>query len=137
MVSVFRIDFCRAAAEPQATERGDDLDRLPGIRPARERHASSGTGGREADRWRLAFIRRARALGFALEEIRDLLGPAEARSTGDIVRAAETRLKVVDRQLGELARLRCRLRHLVHVCEHSNGDDCLALRLGADETVPA
>ena len=83
----------------------------------------------EADRWRLAFIRRARRLGFSLGEIGDLLGPAEARSTGHIVRAAEARLEAVDRQLGELALLRCRLRQLVHVCEHGNGDDCLALRL--------
>src|SRR5580704_17479711 len=83
----------------------------------------------EADRWRLAFIRRARQLGFSLGEIGDLLGPAEARSTGDIVQAAEARLEAVNRQLGELVLLRCRLRRLVHVCEHGNGDDCLALRL--------
>jgi DNA-binding transcriptional MerR regulator len=83
----------------------------------------------EADRWRLAFIRRARQLGFSLGEIGDLLGPAEARSTADIVRAAEARLETVDRQLRELALLRCRLRRLVQVCEHGNGDDCLALRL--------
>jgi len=99
-----------------------------------------GSGGfreySEADRWRLAFIRRARQLGFTLGEISDLLGPAEARSTGDIVRAAEARLEAVDRQLRELAQLRCRLRRLVHVCEHGNGDDCLALRLGEDELGP-
>jgi DNA-binding transcriptional MerR regulator len=95
-----------------------------------------GSGYREysdADRWRLAFIRRARTLGFTLGEIRELLGPAEARSTGDIVRAAEARLEAVDRQLVELARLRCRLRQLVHVCEHGNGDDCVALRLEATD----
>jgi DNA-binding transcriptional MerR regulator len=93
-----------------------------------------GSGYREysdADRWRLAFIRRARALGFTLGEIRELVGSAEARSTGDIVRAAEARLEAVDRQLGELAQLRCRLRQLVHICEHGNGDDCVALRLEA------
>jgi len=87
----------------------------------------------EEDRARLAFIRRARALGFTLGEIRDLLGPAEARSTGDIVRAAEARLEAVDRQISDLARLRCRLRRLVRVCEHGSGDDCVALRLEAVE----
>jgi DNA-binding transcriptional MerR regulator len=46
----------------------------------------------EADRWRLAFIRRARLLGFTLGEIRELLGPAEARSTDDIMRAAQAKL---------------------------------------------
>ena len=49
----------------------------------------------EDDRWRLAFIRRARALGFSLAEIRDLLGPAQARSTGEIVRAAELKLAAI------------------------------------------
>jgi len=84
----------------------------------------------EADRWRLAFIRRARRLGFTLGEIRDLLGPAEARSTDEIVRAAEAKLKAIGGQIAELAVLQCRLRRLVRVCEHGNGDDCVALHLG-------
>ena len=93
-----------------------------------------GSGGfreySEADRWRLAFIRRARRLGFTLGEIRDLLGPAEARSTDEIVRAAEAKLKAIEGQIAELAVLQCRLRRLVRVCEHGNGDDCVALHLG-------
>ena len=82
------------------------------------------------NRWRLAFIRRARRLGFTLGEIRDLLGPAEARSTDEIVRAAEAKLKAIGGQIAELAVLQCRLRRLVRVCEHGNGDDCVALHLG-------
>jgi MerR family copper efflux transcriptional regulator len=102
-----------------------------------ERRGSGYREYSEADRWRLAFIRRARTLGFTLGEIRDLLGPAEARSTGEIVRAAEARLEAVDRQISELAQLRCRLRRLIQVCEHGNGDDCVALRLVADDVRPA
>ena len=102
-----------------------------------ERRGSGYREYSEADRWRLAFIRRARTLGFTLGEIRDLLGPAEARSTGEIVRAAEARLDAVDRQISELAQLRCRLRRLIQVCEHGNGDDCVALRLVADDVRPA
>jgi DNA-binding transcriptional MerR regulator len=83
----------------------------------------------EADRWRLAFIRRARALGFTLAEIAELLGPAEARSAGEIAQAAEVKLAAVDEQIQELALLRCRLRRLVQVCEHGDNDDCVALRL--------
>ena len=82
----------------------------------------------EADRWRLAFIRRARALGFTLVEIAELLGPAEARSAGDIARAAEVKLAAVDEQMRELALLQCRLRRLVQVCENGDSEDCLALR---------
>ena len=81
------------------------------------------------DRWRLAFIRRARRLGFTLAEISDLLGPAEARSTGEIVRAAEAKLASVADQIAELAQLQCRLRRLVQVCAHGSSADCLALQL--------
>src|ERR1700689_5604032 len=64
----------------------------------------------EADRWRLAFIRRARLLGFTIGEISDLLGPAEARSTDDIVRAAQAKLEAIEEQVRALALLRCKLR---------------------------
>ena len=84
----------------------------------------------EADWWRLAFIRRARRLGFTLGEIRDLLGPAEARAADEIVRAAEAKLKAIEGQIAEFAVLQCRLRRLVQVCEHGNGDDCVALHPG-------
>ena len=95
-------------------------------RPARGR--SGFAEYTDDDRWRLAFIRRARRLGFTLAEISDLLGPAEARSTGEIVRAAEAKLAAVADQLAELARLQCRLRRLVQVCAHGSSDDCLALQ---------
>jgi MerR family mercuric resistance operon transcriptional regulator len=84
----------------------------------------------EADRERLVFIRRARRLGFTLGEIGDLLGPAEARSAGEIARAAQAKLAEVERQARELELLRCRLRRLLHVCEHGDGRDCAALQLG-------
>jgi DNA-binding transcriptional MerR regulator len=83
----------------------------------------------EADRWRLAFIRRARLLGFTLTEIGDLLGPAGALSSGHVARAAGAKIAAVDQQIRELTLLRCRLRRLVQVCEHGDNDDCVALRL--------
>ncbi len=45
------------------------------------------------------------ALGFTLAEIGDLLGPAEARSTADITRAAEAKLAAIAGQIAELAAL--------------------------------
>jgi len=101
-----------------------------------ERRGSGYRQYTDADRSRLAFIRRARALGFTLGEIRELLGPADARSTGDVVRVAEARIAAVDRQIRDLAQLRCQLRRLVDMCGHGNGADCLALRL-ADAIGPA
>ena len=95
-----------------------------------ERRGSGFREYTEADQWRLAFIRRARQLGFTLAEIRDLLGPAEARSTTDITKAAEAKLAAVAAQIAELAELQCRLRRLVQVCAHGSRDDCVALHLG-------
>src|SRR5260221_6915706 len=94
-----------------------------------ERRGSGFREYTEADQWRLAFIRRARQLGFTLAEIRDLLGPAEARSTGDITRAAEAKLVAIGKQIAELAAPPCPLRRLGQVCAHGSPDDCVALHL--------
>ena len=91
----------------------------------------------EDDRWRLAFIRRAQRLCFTLGEIRDLLGPVQARSTEEIAAAAEAKLSAVAEQMRELAQLQCRLRRLVQVCEHGSSDDCIALHLGEPLATPS
>jgi DNA-binding transcriptional MerR regulator len=94
-----------------------------------ERQGSGYREYRDADRWRLAFIRRARLLGFTLSEIGDLLGPAGALSSGDVAQAAAAKIAAVDEQIRQMTLLRCRLRRLVQVCEHGDNDDCVALRL--------
>ncbi|HUA41534.1 MAG TPA: MerR family transcriptional regulator [Streptosporangiaceae bacterium] len=83
----------------------------------------------EADRWRLEFIRRARQFGFTLAEIGELLGPAESPAAQDIAAAAQAKLAAIDAQVRELMQQRCRLRQLVRVCEHGDGEQCAALRL--------
>jgi len=83
----------------------------------------------EGDRRRLAFIRRARALGFTLGEISDLLGSAETGSAGDITRAAEAKLAEISAQIAALVALQCRLRRLVSVCAYGNRADCVALHV--------
>lgn len=94
-----------------------------------ERRGSGFREYTEADQWRLAFIRRARMLGFTLSEIADLLGPAQARSVQDVTAAAEAKLAAVTGQMTELGALACRLRRLMRVCAHGSRDDCLALHL--------
>ncbi len=93
----------------------------------------SGSGFREYtedDQRRLAFIRRARQLGFSLAQISELLGPAQARSTEEIGAAAARKLADLADRIRELADQQCRLRRLVQVCEHGSADDCAALNLG-------
>jgi DNA-binding transcriptional MerR regulator len=107
-----------------------------GLLPLPERE---GGGFREysaGDQARLAFIRRAGRLGFTLSEISDLLGPAEARSSEDIVRAAEAKITAIEEQIRDLTSLRCRLRRLLQVCEHGDGTDCVALHLGDPSWAP-
>jgi len=100
-----------------------------GLLATPERRGSGYREYSEADLSRLVFIRRARELGFTLAEIADLLGPAEAQSTDQIAEAAQAKLAVVDAQVRELVQLRCRLRQLVRLCEHGDGQHCAALLL--------
>jgi MerR family mercuric resistance operon transcriptional regulator len=93
----------------------------------------AGSGFREYtedDRQRLAFIRRARQLGFSLGEIGDLLGAGDGRSTGDIISAAEAKLVTISEQITELTLLQGRLRRLVRVCAQGDSGDCVALHVG-------
>jgi len=78
-----------------------------------------------ADVARLNFIRRAKALGFTLDEIRDLLALSSAHD-GDMAAvrdAAAGKLADVERRLAELARVRDGLRQLVDACPGHGGLD--------------
>ena len=67
---------------------------------------------------RLQFIRRAKDLGFSLDEIRDLLALSDQRGTGvsEIWEIAARRLADVETRLAELSRLRDGLKQLVDAC---------------------
>jgi MerR family copper efflux transcriptional regulator len=67
---------------------------------------------------RLRFIRRAKELGFSLEEIRDLLALSDGRETGvaGIKEIAARRLADVEERLAEFTRLRDGLKGLVDAC---------------------
>lgn len=72
---------------------------------------------RQEDIDRLRFIHRAKALGFTLEEIAQLLrlndGTGRRR---DVKAVAAQRLTELDRKLAELTRIRHALAHLVQAC---------------------
>jgi Hg(II)-responsive transcriptional regulator len=70
---------------------------------------------------RLRFIRRAKVLGFSLEEVRGLLNLNDGGGRRSAVRAlAQKRLDEIEQKLDELARMRDTLRTLVHRC-HGEG----------------
>jgi Hg(II)-responsive transcriptional regulator len=75
----------------------------------------------QADAARLRFIRRAKALGFSLDEITELLRLNDGGGRRGAVRAlAERRLAEIEQKLVELSRMRQTLRHLVDRC-HGDG----------------
>ena len=79
---------------------------------------------------RLAFVRRAKALGFTLVEIRSLLASAATSSVDAILAAARAKIAAVDEEIRVRQATRSRLRHLVRVCE-SGDADCVALEVPA------
>jgi len=84
---------------------------------------------------RLRFIRRAKALGFTLADIRELLSLSEQRSVPKIKRAAEAKLADVETRIEELERIRDALQTLVAACPgHGRADACPILNaLNRDE----
>ncbi|MBL6751231.1 MAG: heavy metal-responsive transcriptional regulator [Nevskia sp.] len=74
---------------------------------------------------RLRFIRRAKALGFSLEEIAGLLALSGKRNVAAVKRAAEQRLADIDARIAELSRIREGLARLVETCPgHGRAERC-------------
>jgi len=94
------------------------------IRP--ERGANGYRSFAEADLHRLAFLGRARSLGFPIEECRGLLAlyADPSRASADVKEMAETHLGDIDRKIAELQSLRATLAHLVRRCHGDDRPDC-------------
>jgi Cu(I)-responsive transcriptional regulator len=75
---------------------------------------------------RLSFIRRARDLGFSLDEVRALLRLSDQRnqSCGEVDRIARAHLDAVERKIADLAALGAELRQLIGQCGHGTIADC-------------
>ncbi|HEY6943106.1 MerR family DNA-binding protein [Dokdonella sp.] len=88
---------------------------------------------------RLRFIRRARELGFSLDDIRDLLALSAdgGHGTQGVRQRAEARLADVERRIAELRRVQRGLRKLVDACPgHGPLDRCPILAALGDKETP-
>ena len=86
---------------------------------------------------RLRFIRRAKALGFSLADVRALLSLSDERNVARIKRAAEARLAEVEQRLAELERIRNALQALVAACPgHGRAEACPILNALNQEDAP-
>jgi MerR family copper efflux transcriptional regulator len=84
---------------------------------------------------RLRFIRRAKDLGFTLEEIRELLALSADRHGGveGVRERAAARLQAIDERIAELQRVRDGLAELVEACPgHGAPEDCPILKALAE-----
>ena len=75
---------------------------------------------------RLAFVRRARAFGFSVEECRELLAlyADRGRASAAVKEIAQARIADLDRQMAELAALRADLGRLADACRGDGRPDC-------------
>lgn len=80
----------------------------------------------EAHMARLSFIRRARTLGFGIEQVRALLDLADdrTRDCATVDRIATRHLQDVDQKIADLSGLRRELSALVASCEGGMVADC-------------
>ncbi|RDS79134.1 heavy metal-responsive transcriptional regulator [Dyella monticola] len=107
-----------------------------GLLPAPLRRASGYRSYDETAISRLRFIRRAKELGFTLEEIRDLLALSSNRRGGvkAVRKRAEQRLASIDARIAELMRIRNGLQQLIEACPgHGDPQGCPILRALSDE----
>lgn len=94
------------------------------IRPAR-----SANGYRQfsdKDLHKLAFVGRARSLGFTIEDCRTLLALYEdrGRASSDVKQVAKQNLADIDAKIAGLQDMRATLAHLVDCCSGDDRPDC-------------
>lgn len=80
----------------------------------------------QAELGRLSFIRRARDLGFSLDQVRALLKLSgdQSRDCTGIDRIAEAHLLEVDRKIADLTALRRELKAVIESCDGGTIADC-------------
>ncbi len=83
---------------------------------------------------RLSFIRHARALGFSLTEVRELMtlsdDPDRPCESVDLI--ARSNLTKVEDKIAQLTALREELKRMVHECEGGQISDCRVINILSD-----
>ena len=89
----------------------------------------------EADLHKLAFLGRARALGFTIEDCRMLMAlyEDESRASGDVKQLALEHLSKIETKIADLQSMRDTLTELVDCCAGDNRPDCPILESLAGE----
>jgi Hg(II)-responsive transcriptional regulator len=87
-----------------------------------------------AELQRLRFIRRAKGLGFSLEDIRELATLSDGRDVAKVKRAAELKLADINTRVAELKRIQRGLKRLIADCPgHGSAEACPILNALSQE----
>ncbi|MEM7596384.1 MAG: Cu(I)-responsive transcriptional regulator [Pseudomonadota bacterium] len=99
-------------------------DEIGLIQPARDSNGYRVFAQNDAHK--LAFLGRARALGFSIEECRKLMALYEdkARASSDVKALAQEHLANIERKIRQLEEMRETLSHLVASCAGDDRPDC-------------
>ena len=94
------------------------------IRPARTQNGYRDYTG--DDIHRLTFLRRARGLGFSIENCRQLMAlyRDKGRASHDVREIAKSHVKVIEEKVRELESMRATLQKLIHACHGDERPDC-------------
>jgi MerR family copper efflux transcriptional regulator len=91
-----------------------------------KRSANGYRSFRQSDVHKLAFLGRARSLGFSIEDCRALLHlyGDDKRASADVKRIAQEHLTRIDAKVKELQTMRHTLSHLIEACAGDDRPSC-------------
>ena len=91
-----------------------------------KRSANGYRSFRQSDVHKLAFLGRARSLGFSIEDCRALLHlyVDDTRASADVKRIAQEHLTRIDAKVKELQTMRHTLSHLIEACAGDDRPSC-------------
>ena len=94
------------------------------IRPARTQNGYRDYTG--DDIHRLTFLRRARGLGFSIENCRQLMAlyRDKGRTSHDVREIAKSHVVAIEEKVRELESMRATLQKLIHACHGDERPDC-------------
>lgn len=97
-----------------------------GLMPLPDRRENSYRDYDQSDVHRLLFIRRARDLGFSIEQIRDLLRlwSDRDRSNAEVKAIALDHLRELETRIARMREMATTLAHLAEACDGSGRPDC-------------
>lgn len=100
-----------------------------GLLPTPERTAGNYRSYGQSHLKRLSFVRRARDLGFTLDDVRELVGLAEDtnHSCSAVDQIAVAHVRQVDQKIADLRALRDELVHLIEQCARGTVAGCRIL----------